>query len=196
MNVLTCSGFLGLPAIKPIVATTIQKKQRETYLLTYVRCYKHATNIPAQRGRSQTVETREAKALELADRGRVVRDGDGWLVFSLTSTDRYRVQLAPTASCSCSDFDLRQADCKHILATLIIASRMADGCPMEPVPETVPVVWPKPTYRQDWPNYDLAQIHEQDHFQPTFRTITSQLSQHFSILLAEWGFWRLTGLAP
>jgi len=36
------------------------------------------------------MDTREAKAIELADRGRVVRQDSGWLVFSLNSLNRYR----------------------------------------------------------------------------------------------------------
>jgi len=61
------------------------------------------------------MNAREVKAKELADRGRVVCDGSGWLVFSLTSPERYQVSLEPPF-CSCPDFELRQEECKHILA--------------------------------------------------------------------------------
>src|ERR1022692_5155902 len=107
---------------------------------------------------------REAKALELADRGRVVRDGDSWLVFSLNGPEKYRVTLAPLY-CSCPDFETRHEDCKHTLAARIASTRPANDFRTERKPETPPVVWPKKTYSQpNWPAYEAAQVNEKDEF--------------------------------
>src|SRR5947209_18895879 len=38
---------------------------------------------------------RVSKAMELVERGRVVRDQGGWIVWSLNSSNRYRVTLDP-----------------------------------------------------------------------------------------------------
>ncbi len=111
------------------------------------------------------MEVREAKALELADRGRVVRDGDGWLVFSLTSIDRYRVTLSPVF-CDCPDFELRQQDCKHVSACRIVQSREQAGIRPEPDAAIVPPFpWPRKSYAQDWSKYDGAQQNEKHEFQ-------------------------------
>jgi transposase len=106
---------------------------------------------------------REAKAVELADRGRVVRDGDSWLVFSLNSSETYRVTLAPLC-CTCPDFETRREECKHTLAARIISTRPANDFRTECKPETPPVVWPKKTYKQNWPAYEAAQVNEKDEF--------------------------------
>ena len=56
------------------------------------------------------------KSLELAARGRCIKVGENdWLVFSLSSTNKYKVTIKPQ-SCTCPDFELRQQKCKHIYA--------------------------------------------------------------------------------
>lgn len=117
---------------------------------------------------------REAKAIELADRGRCVRNGEKWFVFSLTSTERYEVVLDPL-SCTCDDFELRHEDCKHTMAVQIALSR--EGCDFrtEANPQHPPVVWPRKTYSQDWPNYDLAQQQEKVEFRRLLADLCSTL---------------------
>lgn len=113
------------------------------------------------------MQVREAKASELADRGRAVQQQDGsWVVFSLNSCERYRVVLgADRATCTCPDWETRQEDCKHILACKISASRQQSGIAFEPVTDTPPIKFPRPTYSQDWEAYDAAQTNEKDEFQ-------------------------------
>lgn len=96
------------------------------------------------------MEVREAKALELVERGRVVPAGDGaWLAFSLTSTERYEVRLSPE-SCTCGDFETTHSPCKHVIAARILASRKGFNLrPADPPPQTPPAVWPRPSYSQD-----------------------------------------------
>jgi transposase len=111
------------------------------------------------------MDLRKSKALELADRGRVVPDGDDWLVFSLNSTNRYRVTLRPHQTCTCEDFELRQEACKHVIAARVVAWRRDSSIDPPPVPDTPPIKFPRPTYGQDWEAYDAAQENEKDEFQ-------------------------------
>lgn len=123
------------------------------------------------------MEARCLKAQELADRGRVVRDGDSWLVFSLNSGERYRVHLVPP-SCTCPDFELRQDDCKHLTAVRIICSRAGSrNVPTELI-LTPPVQWPRKTYRQpDWAAYTAAQVNEKDEFLPLLADLCSGIEE-------------------
>jgi transposase len=114
------------------------------------------------------MELREAKAIELADRGRVVQEkGGGWVVFSLNSCEKYLVVLgADRATCTCPDGELRQEDCKHVLAVRITLSRQGSGIDFQPVINTPPVKFPRKTYAQpDWAAYDAAQQDEKAEFQ-------------------------------
>jgi transposase len=114
-------------------------------------------------GRERSVDIREAKAIELADRGRVVKRPNGWMVYSLSSSEKYFVTVLPL-SCSCPDFELRHEPCKHILAVQITLSREASGSAVEQQTDAPPVQWPRKSYPQDWPNYDLAQQSEESEF--------------------------------
>jgi transposase len=111
------------------------------------------------------MDMREAKALELAQRGRVIRDGDGWTVFSLSGPEKYRVTLEPLY-CSCPDFETRHEACKHALAVQIALTLPSRGhrAVGEDTVEGPPVKWPRKTYSQDWEAYDAAQTHEKDEF--------------------------------
>jgi transposase/predicted nucleic acid-binding Zn finger protein len=131
---------------------------------------------PDHKGRERSVNTREAKAVELADRGRVVRNEGKWLVFSLSGPERYEVTLEPLF-CTCPDFETRHEDCKHTMAVRIALSR--EGCDFrtESKPEHPPVVWPRKTYRQDWPNYDLSQQREKTEFQRLLADLCSTIRQ-------------------
>jgi SWIM zinc finger len=115
------------------------------------------------------MDTRQEKAQELASRGRVVRQADHWLVFSLTSTEKYRVTLDPV-SCSCPDYELRQEPCKHVLAVRIDVAQNGSDTPCGKKPrqmtEEEPIKRQRPTYKQDWPSYDAAQKNEKDEFLP------------------------------
>ncbi len=60
---------------------------------------------------------RETRGRHIAERSRITREGDRYLVPSQSSTGHYAVKLGPgTPSCSCPDFDHRGMKCKHIFA--------------------------------------------------------------------------------
>jgi transposase len=127
------------------------------------------------------MDAQKLKAKELADRGRCVQNADGtWTVFSLSSTNKYKVvlngknhdTLAMNAhTCTCPHFELIQAPCKHIQACLSMKhqdayDRKHDNLPRERVPINEPIKHQRPTYQQpDWNAYNLGQTTERDHVQ-------------------------------
>jgi transposase len=111
----------------------------------------------------QEVDLRELKALEIAARSKIGFDGTSWLVPSQTGLRKYRVVLDPKPSCECDDFALRNQNCKHIIACGVVRERDYNGTnPTVIVADKPPK---KPTYKQNWPLYDLAQQTEKDRVQ-------------------------------
>src|SRR5437763_1088114 len=109
------------------------------------------------------MDLREAKALEIAARFRLAFDGRAWTVPSQTGSGTYQVVLGPgEPTCTCDDFALRQLPCNHIIATRLVRER--DGEIKAPAIDT-DVIPTKPTYKQDWPAYNLAQATEKRRLQ-------------------------------
>jgi hypothetical protein len=108
---------------------------------------------------------REKKGHEIADRARIVRQGNLWLVPSQSGNGKYKVD-AEAKRCTCPDFDLRQDKCKHIYAVeftirrdkVTTTTQTADGQTTTTVTETVTVK--RKTYPQVWPAYNAAQTQE------------------------------------
>lgn len=120
----------------------------------------HSTNKVLVDGRF--MDMRELKALELAARSKITFDGETWTVPSQSASGNYRVVISGEPSCTCEDFSLRLLPCKHIIAARLVHER--DGGSAAPVIVTDKV--PKrPTYKQNWPLYNLAQTTEKDRFQ-------------------------------
>ncbi len=121
------------------------------------------------------MDNRAAKARELASRGRVVRDGLTWLVFSLNSGNRYRVALDPV-NCSCEDFSLRQEPCKHVIAARITAE---NGTPVDrPAVLMPPQRWPRKSHPQpNWSAYNSAKANEKDEFLPLLADLCSRIPE-------------------
>lgn len=61
------------------------------------------------------MDAREQRGLLIAERHRLKPSGRLWFVPSESSGERYRVDPA-AGSCTCPDFELRQAKCKHLWA--------------------------------------------------------------------------------
>jgi transposase len=108
---------------------------------------------------------REAKGREIADRTIITQSGNLYLVPSQSGKGKYKVD--PQAqTCSCPDFEFRQAACKHIYAVEISVRRtqtthIKSG--VTTVTETVKVT--RKTYKQEWPAYNAAQTQEKAQFQ-------------------------------
>jgi transposase len=111
---------------------------------------------------------RELKALEIAARSRVAFDGSAWLVPSQTTGKKYRVVIGSPPSCQCEDFTLRQEPCKHIIAARIVCARDDGGKPPVASADAVPK---RPTYKQNWPAYNRAQITEKRRLQSLLREL-------------------------
>jgi hypothetical protein len=106
---------------------------------------------------------RDVKALELSGTTRITYVAGSWLVPSQSANVRYRVNpTASTPACSREDFQLRGAACKHILAVRQLLERQLCGEP-HPDPATIPMRPARPTYKQVWAAYNLAQTREKDH---------------------------------
>jgi transposase len=94
-----------------------------------------------------------------------------WIVPAQSGGGQYWVKMNNSPpTCTCEDFLKRERACKHIHAVRLIIQERSDPAGAEPIalPETPDVrqqmVAPRPTYRQDWPSYNAAQIHEKSKF--------------------------------
>jgi hypothetical protein len=105
---------------------------------------------------------REAKGQQIADRYRIVKNGNLYLVPSQSGKGKYTVDLE-RGRCNCPDFDFTQAKCKHIFAAEFTVRRerktvtetKADGSTKTTVTETVKVT--RKTGRHVWEGVSLVQ---------------------------------------
>ena len=123
------------------------------------------------------MDPRKQRGLELAAIARISQTPRGWRVPSQTTKYiTYIVNMDGTSPiCTCIDFNNNQARCKHIWATIFTISRERDeyrpaGAPVEEVKAV-----PKPTYTQNWPAYNAAQVAEKDLFQVLLHKLCSGL---------------------
>jgi hypothetical protein len=115
--------------------------------------------------RYKSMSIREAKGRDIADKARITKSGNLYLVPSQSGGKRYQVD--PIAqSCSCPDFEFTGFKCKHQYAVEFTVERerktvtetKADGATKTTVTETVKVS--RKTYPQQWPAYNMAQTKE------------------------------------
>jgi transposase len=109
------------------------------------------------------MDMRELKGLEIAARSKITFDGEAWLVPSQSGNGKYKVLLSPDGDgCTCEDFQLTRKPCKHVHAARIVRARDHGGKNPAIVVDAVPT---RPTYKQLWPAYNLAQSIEKHRFQ-------------------------------
>lgn len=139
------------------------------------------------------VDAQLAKARELADRGRCVRQEDGtWVVASLNSNKKYRVNLnamdpntggKTRRTCTCPAFEVSQSVCKHISACISVVRQetleRTKGIPQRQTDvETPPIKHARPTYSQpSWAKYNAGQCAEKDHVQALLADLTRTLPE-------------------
>lgn len=105
------------------------------------------------------MEAREARGLQIAAESKTAYEGEVWVVPSQSSSKKYNVRLdAGGASCTCPDYVSNGLKCKHIFAVEYTILRESGGELPAP-PERV-----KRVYRQEWHEYNLAQINEKARF--------------------------------
>ena len=119
------------------------------------------------------MDLRELKGTEIAARCRIDYRGGAWLVPSQSGNGRYTVKLDPD-SCTCEDFGLTGKPCKHVIAARLVRERDYGGKAPALDTDTIPK---KPTYKQDWPRYDLAQTTEKDRFQALLYDLTRGIAE-------------------
>jgi transposase len=108
------------------------------------------------------MDLRELKGLELAARARITFEDGAWQVPSQTSAvTKYRVTLDPP-TCTCEDWSLRREPCKHVHTARLVCERTGGGKAPNLDTDAVPK---RPTYKQNWPAYNLAQTTEKHRFQ-------------------------------
>ena len=116
--------------------------------------------------------TREQRALEIADRFRIVPQGGRWIVPSQSGSGKYSVSVdGPAPSCTCPDHEEHRGACKHILAVRYFIQREVAADGTTTVTETFEITKQTKTYPQNWPAYNEAQTHEQDRFQVLLRDL-------------------------
>jgi hypothetical protein len=128
-----------------------------------------------------TVDVRQRKAIEIADRFRIVESGGKWIVPSQNiNNKKYAVKISEHGGqCDCPDFELRRQACKHVLAVRYVMQRELnfDGTrTTETVTETLEVI-KRTTYPQVWPAYNTAQTTEKDHFQMLLHDLCSGIEE-------------------
>src|SRR5258708_6313190 len=112
------------------------------------------------------MDAREAKARQIVAGGRITRGEGCFLVPSQSGAGRHRVVLDGLfPCCTCADYELNEKTCKHMVAAALWREQQKTGVP-QPAAQTEPSPRiPRKTYKQDWPNYNLAQNREKEHLQ-------------------------------
>ena len=111
------------------------------------------------------MDTRQQKGIAIATKATIKRDGNLYLVPSQAGHGKYKVN-ADEQTCSCPDFEIRHAKCKHIYAvehSIEKTKTTVTENGKTTVTETVKVT--RKTYRQEWPAYNKAQTMEKAQFQ-------------------------------
>ena len=107
------------------------------------------------------MEIREQKGRAIADRARIVQEGNLYLVPSESGKGKYKVR-PDIPYCSCADYEFRRQPCKHIFAVQVTIERtktVVIEAGKTTVTETIKVT--RKTYAQpDWPAYHRAQVNE------------------------------------
>lgn len=116
--------------------------------------------------RRKSASMRELKGQEIANKFKIVKSGNLYLVPSQSSGGK-KYKVDPVAqSCSCPDHEYHGYKCKHLFAVELTIKResktvtetKADGSTKTTVTETVKVT--RKTYPQQWPQYHAAQTNE------------------------------------
>ena len=143
------------------------------YNCTLYNIYDNISAVRKQTAEGKIMSEREQKALVIAAKSKLTKKGNTWLVPSQSDSDgRYKVNVTDPdwPTCTCPDFELRRARCKHIYAVEIVIERehstttttkkTSDGVETTTtVTETV-----KLRYKQVWSAYNTAQVNEKARF--------------------------------
>lgn len=114
---------------------------------------------------------RRNKGIEIAKTSRIIKKDAFWVVPSQNGKGTYNVQVSGFGSnCTCTDFELYKNKCKHIWAVELIRTGEVSTLEQDPTIK-------KPTYKQNWSNYDKAQTTEKLKFMQLLNDITSNIEE-------------------
>ena len=102
------------------------------------------------------MNARENRGLALVANSEITRKGNVWIVPSQTRATQYTVDLFLN-KCTCPDFQEHAQKCKHLYAVALLLQRES-GVELS-APQVV-----RPTYSQEWREYNLAQTTEKIRF--------------------------------
>jgi transposase len=129
---------------------------------------------------------REQKALAIAAKHKLTKKGDVWLVPSQSGNDKYKVNNTDPdwPTCTCPDFELRHARCKHIYAVEYTLEReqqttttIKEGVTTTTVTETVKI-----RYKQVWKAYNSAQTNEKAMFLSLLYDLCSNIDEPIQVM--------------
>jgi transposase len=122
------------------------------------------------------MEERELKALQIAAKSKLTRNGNMWVVPSQTGHGEYEVNVDPDFfNCTCPDHDFTGSRCKHIYAVQYVIEREQTADGQTVVTETVKVT--RKTYTQNWPAYNAAQSQEKSQLQALLYGLCRTISE-------------------
>src|ERR1051325_7325733 len=100
-------------------ALKVRQVLRQNFLASEMRQSKVSQENEA------TMSERQQKALAIAAKSKIAKKGDTWLVPSQSGNGHYKVNNTDPdwPTCTCMDFELRHARCKHIYAVEIVIER-------------------------------------------------------------------------
>jgi transposase len=106
------------------------------------------------------MEARQIRGLQIAQTSEITRVENLWIIPSQSSAKKYAVDLdTDPPTCTCPDYKSNDRKCKHIFAAQFAKERESG----KQLPEAPKVE--KRKYRQEWPQYNRAQVHEKAKFQ-------------------------------
>lgn len=122
-----------------------------------------------------TVDAREERGRQIASVAKIRRVGRRWAVPSQSSaSERYLVDVEE-AACTCPDFELRRAVCKHQHAVLFWIAWGRDVGADGSVTETVTIK--RRTYAQPWASYNASQVHEREYVERLLAALCAGIPQ-------------------
>src|SRR5436853_1870042 len=111
---------------------------------------------------------REEKGKQIAEKAKLTRKGNLWLVPSQGRGGTYKVDVEKQR-CSCPDWDFRRQPCKHIFAVQFAIEKTVYSrttvTERGKTTTTEKIETTRKTYRQEWPAYNKAQTQEKAQFQ-------------------------------
>jgi transposase len=119
-----------------------------------------------------TMQSRQLKGLEIAASKVIISEGGIWLVPSQASSKTYTVNLH-IQTCTCADFEANRTKCKHIHA--VEFALLHDSGEALPLVESDRKS--RPTYKQEWREYRLAQVNEKSKFLELLYALCSQIEE-------------------